>query len=53
MEAAAARLPEAAAAIAELEEAGLVVRKGGRFCPTERGWLCGNELYGRLYDLAP
>ena len=53
VEAAAALLPEAAAAFAELEEAGLVVRKGGRFCPTERGWLCGNELYGRLYDLAP
>lgn len=24
-----------------------------RFCPTERGWLCGNELYGRLFSLAP
>lgn len=53
VEAAAALLPEAAAAFAELEEAGLVVRKGGRFCPTERGWLCGNELYGALFDLAP
>lgn len=24
-----------------------------RFRPTERGWLCGNELYGRIYNLAP
>ena len=37
----------------ELEEAGLVEQVEGRFRPTDRGWLCGNELYGRLYDLAP
>ena len=24
-----------------------------RFVPTEKGWLCGNELYGLIYDLAP
>lgn len=23
-----------------------------RYCPTERGWLCGNELYGRIFELA-
>ena len=53
VEAAVALLPEAAAAFAELEEAGLVEQVEGRFRPTDRGWLCGNELYGRLYDLAP
>ncbi len=25
----------------------------GSYSPTERGWLLGNELYGRLWDLAP
>ena len=50
---AAALLPDVPAAFAELEALGLVERAGGRFRPTERGWLCGNELYGRLYDLAP
>ena len=25
----------------------------GRWRPTDAGWLCGNELYGRLLDLAP
>ena len=32
---------------------GLLVRRGGRLAPTERGWLLGNELYGALWDLAP
>ena len=26
---------------------------GAGFRPTEKGWLLGNELYGRLWDLAP
>ena len=30
----------------------LTVREG-RFTPTDRGWLLGNELYERLWDLAP
>ena len=25
----------------------------GRYRPTEKGWLLGNELYGRLWGLAP
>ena len=41
---AAALLPDVPAAFAELEALGLVERAGGRFRPTERGWLCGNEL---------
>ncbi len=40
-------------ALAELEEQGAVVHRDGRYQPTERGWLCGNVLYGRLLDLAP
>ncbi|WP_417135214.1 radical SAM family heme chaperone HemW [Rubneribacter badeniensis] len=53
VERAAALLPEAPAALARLEAQGLVAHEGGRFRPTERGWLCGNELYGALFDLAP
>ncbi len=26
---------------------------GDRFVPTQLGWLCGNELYGRIFELAP
>lgn len=37
----------------ELAERGLVVHADGRWKPTELGWLCGNELYGALLDLAP
>lgn len=32
---------------------GLVIHEQGRWRPTERGWLCGNELYGRVLDAAP
>ena len=32
---------------------GLLVERGNRLAPTERGWLLGNELYGALWDLAP
>lgn len=44
---------DALAALEELEADGLVAHKHGRWVPTHRGWLCGNELYGRLLDLAP
>ena len=50
---AAALLPDAPEALADLTSQGLVVHENGRFRPTERGWLCGNDLYGRLYALAP
>ena len=36
----------------ELSQLGLATWIDGRFVPTEKGWLCGNELYGRLFDLA-
>ena len=32
---------------------GLAIHEGGRWKPTDLGWLCGNELYGRILDLAP
>lgn len=50
---AAALLPDALAVLEELAQEGLVVHEDGRWRPTERGWLCGNELYGNLFDLAP
>lgn len=37
----------------ELSGLGLAVHEDGRWRPTELGWLCGNELYGRLLFLAP
>ena len=40
-------------ALESLQEDGLAVHDGSRWKPTEKGWLCGNELYGRLLDLAP
>lgn len=32
---------------------GYLTARDGRLAPTERGWLLGNELYERLWDLAP
>ena len=46
-------IPETPDTLASLVEDGLVFREADRWKPTERGWLCGNELYGRLLDLAP
>ncbi|MDO4537138.1 MAG: coproporphyrinogen-III oxidase family protein [Coriobacteriales bacterium] len=36
----------------DLSDRGLVCNNGGRVCPTRRGWLLGNELYGALWELA-
>lgn len=38
--------------IEELQTLGLIYIHQDRAKPTELGWLCGNELYGRFYDLA-
>ncbi len=46
-------LPDATSVLVGLQEEGLVELRENRWRPTERGWLCGNELYGRLFDLAP
>lgn len=32
---------------------GLLAERDGRLAPTRAGWLLGNELYERLWDLAP
>lgn len=45
-------LPETEKVFTRLIELGLVKHSDGRFRPTKRGWLEGNELYGALFDLA-
>jgi oxygen-independent coproporphyrinogen-3 oxidase len=45
--------PELRAVMESLVERGLVRHCDGRWQPTERGWLCGNELYGAIFDVAP
>ena len=40
------------AAFGWCEERGLVSREEGTCRPTEQGWLLGNELYGRMWELA-
>lgn len=32
---------------------GLVALEEGRYRPTQLGWLCGNEIYSRILELAP
>ncbi|MDZ4168827.1 MAG: radical SAM family heme chaperone HemW [Coriobacteriia bacterium] len=36
--------------LAELADAGLVEHVGGRWRTTERGWLLGNEVFGRVWS---
>lgn len=53
IEQARAFLPGIDEAFSRLREEGLVLPdETGGFAPTERGWLCGNELYGEIFDLA-
>lgn len=46
-------LPKALLTFRELVQAGFVERIDGRYVPTLAGWLCGNELYGKIFELAP
>ena len=46
-------IPAAASELESLMRDGFVDHIGGRWHPTQKGWLCGNDLYGRLLDLAP
>ena len=46
-------IPRAPEVVNDLVERGLAFRDGARLKPTKQGWLCGNELYGALLDLAP
>lgn len=45
-------LPKTSETLDALAEQGLCEHVEGRWRPTERGWLCGNQLYGALFDLA-
>ncbi len=40
------------AALTQCAQRGLVSFEGGRWRPTNEGWLLGNELYGSLWGLA-
>ena len=46
------RLPEAFEVFEGLVSKGLVYEDAGRFKPTQRGWLMGNEVYGAIWGLA-
>ena len=45
-------LPKTSETLDALAEQGLCEHVDGRWRPTERGGLCGNQLYGALFDLA-
>lgn len=46
-------LPATEGTLEQLVSQGLVIHGEGRWRPTERGWLCGNDLYRALLELAP
>ncbi len=46
-------LPETNKALNALEQDGFVCHQNNRWKPTHKGWLFGNQLYGRLLELAP
>ena len=46
-------LPRLWETLEDLRGLGLVEFTDDGVRPTERGWLCGNDLYGALLDLAP
>ncbi|MCL2826864.1 MAG: radical SAM family heme chaperone HemW [Eggerthellaceae bacterium] len=46
-------LPDIPLTFRDLVRKGLVERTEDRYKPTLAGWLCGNELYGAIFDLAP
>lgn len=46
-------LPEVTQTLESLVEDGYVICDSDSWRPTAQGWLCGNDLYRRLLDLAP
>lgn len=53
LERAAGLLPQVREVFCGLVRDGLVQHERNRWTPTNTGWLCGNELYGRIFDMAP
>lgn len=53
IEKACALIPNTPDVLKKLEQEGYLYFEEGRAKPTELGWLCGNDLYGALLDLAP
>lgn len=45
--------PNVDEALDSCAQRGLAAERGGSWVPTQDGWLLGNELYGRLWELAP
>ena len=45
-------LPDVQKTFDELIELGLVKLEEGRYKPTHTGWLCGNEMFERIFELA-
>lgn len=43
-------VPNLSSVLSDLARLGLIVHDSGRYRPTERGWICGNELYGAILD---
>lgn len=39
-------------ALSSCQQKGLAEQKGSSWVPTTQGWLLGNQLYGRMWDLA-
>ena len=52
VEQASSYLPNLHNKLEELQSRGLVEHIQGAYVPTHKGWLCGNELYGEIFDLA-
>lgn len=52
LEQASAYLPKAKQCIESLIDEGYLTNDGKHYSPTQLGWLCGNEVYERLLDLA-
>lgn len=46
-------LPEVLSVFCELEHEGFLVHHDDSWIPTHKGWMFGNQLYGRILDLAP
>lgn len=46
-------LPQAEQIFEELLRDGFVARTTEGYVPTDKGWLYGNHLYGKIYELAP